>query len=757
MANKQLTASVRLNTTQAERSVDRLIKKINRINSAVDKTNGAKVEQQLNKSNNRLAEIKNKVGKWAINQRDVLSKTRSTNSVLKSVFGRLRSILGMYVAIRGVSLGITSSDSIVSAENKLNYVSAQQYGSSGYNSDGSYSVKTLDTTQESMDKMYASSQKVRMSYSDMMSNVSKSMALAGDSFQNSIDNATRFQEIMAEAYTLGGASAQEMSTSMYQMIQALGAGILAGDELRSVREGAPLAYKAIEKFAQSIYNTDESLKDLASQGKITSDIVVSAIMQEGDAMDNAFKQTQRTFAQTWNQIKNAALYAFRPVSKLLSEMLNKAVDSGLVEKLSGMFVSLAKGIMIVIQAIYNAIVWIADNWNWLKNVIVAGLIVLVAYLIYSAVMTVYTTIIKIAAWLAELATWQLLTITIIAGVLALLYVYYLWKNGTINTVDAICIALMVLAAVFVVIAAICTAGIYLIIAAIILLVVAAIYYFEYVAGAVMWLCATILNIIIGLINAILQNVWRMVEPIIGVVEWILNACMGGFDSFGGAVANLIGQVISWFLSLGKVVTKIIDAIFGTNWTSGLTSLQDKVLAWGKKEDSSITISREAPQLKRIDATDAFNTGLSWGNNLKTSLNDWVNDWGSQYQGDDSGSLLDKIGNGLGLDFGNMTNAFPNPADPNYDVSDVWNQPTPDELLNGINGINDNTEMSAEDLSYLRTIAEKEWKKEFTTANITVDMSNYNTINGEQDLDGIVTKLSEKLYEEMNAVADGVYV
>lgn len=753
MANKQLTARVRLNTTQAERNVDRLTQKINRINSAVNKINGAKVEQQLNRSNNRLAEIKNKVGQWAINQRGVLSQTRSTNSVLKSVFGRLRSILGMYVAIRGVSLGITSSDSIVSAENKLNYVSAQQYGSNGYNSDGSYSVKTLDTTQESMDKMYASSQKVRMSYSDMMSNVSKSMALAGDSFQNSIDNATRFQEIMAEAYTLGGASAQEMSTSMYQMIQALGAGILAGDELRSVREGAPLAYKAIEKFAQSIYNTDESLKDLASQGKITSDIVVSAIMQEGDAMDNAFKQTQRTFAQTWNQIKNAALYAFRPVSKLLSEMLNKAVDSGLVEKLSGMFVSLAKGIMIVIQAIYNAIVWIADNWNWLKNVIVAGLIILVGYLIYSAAMTVYTTIIKIAAWLAELATWQLLTITIIAGVLALLYVYYLWKNGTINTVDAICIALMVLAAVFVVIAAICTAGIYLIIAAIILLVVAAIYYIEYVAGAVMWLGATILNIIIGLINAILQNVWAMVEPIIGVVEWILNACMGGFDSFGGAVANLIGQVISWFLSLGKVVTKIIDAIFGTNWTSGLTSLQDKVLAWGKKEDSSITISREAPQLKRIDATDAFNTGLSWGNNLKTSLNDW----GSQYQGDDSGSLLDKIGNGLGLDFGNMTNAFPNPADPNYDVSDVWNQPTPEELLNGINGINDNTEMSAEDLSYLRTIAEKEWKKEFTTANITVDMSNYNTINGEQDLDGIVTKLSEKLYEEMNAVADGVYV
>ena len=50
----------------------------------------------------------------------------------------------------------------------------------------------------------------------------------------------------------------------------------------------------------------------------------------------------------------------------------------------------------------------------------------------------------------------------------------------------------------------------------------------------------------------------------------------------------------------------------------------------------------------------------------------------------------------------------------------------------------------------------EWKKEYTTASITVDMSNYNTINGESDLDGIVTKLADKLYEEMNVVANGVY-
>ena len=66
------------------------------------------------------------------------------------------------------------------------------------------------------------------------------------------------------------------------------------------------------------------------------------------------------------------------------------------------------------------------------------------------------------------------------------------------------------------------------------------------------------------------------------------------------------------------------------------------------------------------------------------------------------------------------------------------------------------DLADEDLEYLRKLAESEWKKEFTTATIQVDMSNYNNINGMDDLDGIATRLADKLYEEMDAVANGVY-
>jgi hypothetical protein len=81
-------------------------------------------------------------------------------------------------------------------------------------------------------------------------------------------------------------------------------------------------------------------------------------------------------------------------------------------------------------------------------------------------------------------------------------------------------------------------------------------------------------------------------------------------------------------------------------------------------------------------------------------------------------------------------------------------------LDGIGGdvssIKDSMDLKDDDLEYLRKIAEMEWRKEFTTAEIKVDMSNYNTINGDRDLDGIVDYLSDVLRSEMTSVAEGVH-
>jgi len=220
-------------------------------------------------------------------------------------------------------------------------------------------------------------------------------------------------------------------------------------------------------------------------------------------------------------------------------------------------------------------------------------------------------------------------------------------------------------------------------------------------------------------------------------------------------------------------------------------------------------------MDRINYSDAINTGMNavdyvdpnaWAN----SAGDWasgikgsINDWGKQFQktdgttkdilleskrGNELLSKIDKL-NADGSTLNNLSNllngnedpagrrfpkenllaggktpsysdTFPKASDPKYDVSDAYKIPTNDELLAGIKGntddINDKLDWSDDELKYLRELAHQGWTNKFTTASIKVDMSNYNTVNSELDMDGIVTRLRDGLVEEMNIVANGVY-
>lgn len=243
-----------------------------------------------------------------------------------------------------------------------------------------------------------------------------------------------------------------------------------------------------------------------------------------------------------------------------------------------------------------------------------------------------------------------------------------------------------------------------------------------ICGAVLVLAAIIGNTVIGLLNAIIQFIWSIfVEPFLGIIEWILNVCNGGFNSFGDAVANLIGNIISWFLSLGKVVTKIIDAIFGTDWTGGLNALQDKVLAWGKNENS-ITLDREAPTIDhRFEYGDAWSKGYDFGAGVEDKIGGMFN-----------------MGDGSGFDMSSM-------------MGDVGS------IAGDTGSIADSLSVTDEELEYLRDIAERDAINRFTTAEVKIDMTGMtNKIDGSADIDGIITELTDGFTEALVTAAEGVH-
>lgn len=761
MAQKTLTAKVRLVTTDAEKALDRLAKKIQSLESKINKiSNNNNLEKQLNKQatatekvNRKLTSITDKVKKWASGQKQVNSLTSGTNSILGSVASKLRRIASIYFGIMGAKYAINATDTITKAENKLNYLSAGQLGSSGYSADGSYSEKTLAMTQNAMDKMYASSQKVRMGYGAMMSNVSKMMTLAPDAFQGNTDAAIRFQEIMAESYALGGASADEMSTSMYQLTQALGAGTLAGDELRSVREGAPLAYKAIEEFAQGLYNTDESLKELGADGKITSDIVVAAIMKMGDKADEAFAQTTQTFEQTWDQIKNAALYAFDPVGDKLREVLTKAVDNGLIQKIETAFNVVANTILWVLDIIETGIEWIADNWEKIKPIIVGVLSVIISTILVLGAISVATAIQTAIAWIATNAP----LLIVILSLSIIIYMFYLVMTGAMSMTQFLVGCFVIIGVALLAIGALIGSIPMMIIGAVLIIGGLILQYLDYFLAVLYSIGASIWNIFVTLATTIIKGV---LLPFVTVWDMFANFLGNLFNDPVAAIIRNFEILADSVLSILQTIATGIDSIFGTNlasgvqgWRNGLSSWADKAIdkyGNGTYEETSGIKDKvfnviDSVQTELLwDTSDAWNTGMSHG----SSVHERLNGLGSGLQGLTEGFSLDGLTDKLGFN-----TKFPSISDPAYDIADAYQRPDDSELLGNID---DNTKMTADDLKYLRDVANMEWKKEFTTAEIHVEMNNNNNVNGDSDLDGLVTKLTTKLYEELDAVANGVY-
>ena len=251
-----------------------------------------------------------------------------------------------------------------------------------------------------------------------------------------------------------------------------------------------------------------------------------------------------------------------------------------------------------------------------------------------------------------------------------------------------------------------------------------------IAGAVAVAGAFILNIGIGLYNSFIAVIAAFVNFFIGIIEWVLNAANGGFNSFGDAVANLIGQIIGWFISLGQIVTTIIDAIFGTDWTAGLEGLKNSVTQWGKNENA-ITLDRmdtSTAGLQRFDYGDAASAGYDFGAGLES-----------------------KVGNLF-----NFSGSIPSVEDYAGLIADNANLSTLPDIADNTGKIKDTLSDTDEDLKYLRDMAEMEVINRYTTAEIKIEQNNHNTVNNGMDLDGVTSALTDGIMEAIDVVTEGVH-
>ena len=166
--------------------------------------------------------------------------------------------------------------------------------------------------------IFDAANRARGQYDAMANAAAKLKMLAGDNF-GSNQEAIAFAELLTKSLKVSGAGQGEQNSAFLQLTQAMTAGKLQGDEFRSIMENAPMVADAIATY---MGKSKSELKELSSQGLITSDIIKGAMFAAADDINGKFSQMPMTFADIWNMMSNNAISAFGPTLEKLNNILN---------------------------------------------------------------------------------------------------------------------------------------------------------------------------------------------------------------------------------------------------------------------------------------------------------------------------------------------------------------------------------------------------------------------------------------------------
>ena len=664
----------------------------------------AKVQQKLNKvtgTKDRLIQQSDKITREILNQANAVNKVANNTDKIKEPQDDAESGFGKWGArIVALNQGLQLTQTI-----------ARSIGQVFEFSDQLTLTKTrldmindgLQTTQELQDKVYASATRSRSSYQDMARDVAKLGMLAGDVFKNN-DEIIAFNELLNKSFAVSGSTQQEISSSMYQLTQAMSSGLLQGDELRSLREGAPMLYQAIADYMGV---TKGELKELGAEGKITADIIKNAIFTAGDEVEEKFKKMPMTFAQAGTQIQNAWAYSMQQVSDKFNEVLNnEGVQQFLQNIVTGITIVgnvISSIAQLIIDVIGNIITFISNNWGVI-SIILTTLLILILPGILAGLWNIITALISLAVHALIAGVKMVISMMMALGPIGLIIVIIL----------AVIVALKMLGVSFETV-------------------------FSYIGGVVGVAVAGIYNIFLGLLDLVL-----------GIINQFGRQWTAFANFFSNIFKDPISTIIYGFrdmangvLSIIKTVASAIDKVFGSNlakgvqgWMNGVDKLANKAAKKygnGKYKGKEWTdLTSESLGLSRVDYGSAWNTGFSIGGNIGSSLDSMVDSLGGILDGlgntGNPNDLLDQYG---GYDYSSM-------IDPNGNL--------PVSIEKDKTGEKE-VDISDEDLQMLKDIASKEYMVNYKQITPNVNIQ-FGDVKETADVNKIQSALKKMMEEEL---------
>ena len=588
----------------------------------------------------------------------------------------IKRMAGAYLSIQTAGKILEMSDEITQTTSRLNMMN-----------DG------LQSTADLYNMVYVAANDARGLLGDMASVVARFGNNAKDAFSSSAE-VVQFANLVQKQMTIAGASTQEAANAELQLSQALGSGVLRGDELNSIFEQAP---NLIQNIADYLDVPIGKIRSMAQDGELSADVVKQAVFAATDEINANFESMPMTWGQMWTVFQNNATMAFQPVLQRLNDLANTDGFQTFTTNAINDLAVVAGVVLDIFEGIGSVGTFVSDNWQ-IIGPIVEGV---------AAALTVYY-------------GWQLLSTSATKAAAAAQWIY----NAAMNANPAAIVAISIGA----------------------LIVLIGILANKFTGTG--HIAQSVFGMITGGINVVIQYFknWGLTVADIFIGIWNAGgACATNVEiAFHNAISHVQALWYNMLSTALTVVSGICSALNKLPFVdfdySGITGAADNyaskaAAAAGNTKDYASVPAAFSKGVKTYDTyqkgwvNDAYTAGAAWGDGVTS-----------------------KIKNTLSSKATNIPNAnnYPN-ALASSNAATAAN--TADTAKNTAKTAN-TLSASSEDLKYLRDIADREYVNKFTTAQIKVEMINHNNVNNDIDLDGMAEHLRSKIEEEMNAAAEG---
>lgn len=701
----------------------------------MQRTMGADINvASMRSARNEIAQATIYLDNYENRVRETVNSTNRLGNSSTNAFSKMTSALRNYITTYGLAMAgkwvINTSDEMAQLNARVNMIN-----------------DTLYETSELNKLIFNTAQEARGSYSDMAKVIARIRMNAGDAFSSTLE-AVKFAEMINKQFKISGATLEETNAATLQLAQALGSGVLRGDELNSVFEAAPSILQSIADYLDVPIG---KIRQMAKEGQITADVIKNAMLDPStmNKINEQFSEIPLTWQDLWTRAVNNVKWGLMDTSSMLNNMANSESMLSFVDNLSNITYALATGLAMAIQGIATVANFAYENWSMLAPILT-------------------TVLALVALYKGELLVLKGLEMAHAIWTNACAISTQLWAVATGAQTGA---QLALNTALYS-----CPLTWYI---AMIVLVIGAFFLLIAVINQVTGANISAVGVIVGswyAAGAIIRNIFYAICNVaMAVFEVIYNACVvavtgvqNGFIALENTGLSVFEAVANRAIDLGNAiqrgilwgVNKAIDGLNAlANFANKLPGINLPTLSHvGGGSMGHVSFGRKAyktPNFASINSSmfkfdsisDAYKNGYSIGSA-----------WADKILGKDKNNKVDKnlqaLIDQMGKDDGTLGNT-PGAGGGNAGGGNAGKHIK--DTADNTSKILDELKATGENIEYLRDLAEREVINRFTTAEIKINMTNNNSISKDMDIDGVVRKLTDSVVEAMNTSAEGVHI